>query len=198
MAKVEVDEEALVPYQRAMALFNKMSGDPKAKRDLEKAIKAVEPSFRTSDEAALDVAGPYIEDLKATKKELDDLKKSLADERKAADERAADGDLESRLKRVRTAYNFTEEGMKRLTDTMIERKIANPEDAAKLLEFEKPKTPQGASFESSRWGLDDAKEQVNGRPSFADWVNNTEATVNKELSAAMNDIYAARERASGF
>lgn len=195
MAVVEVDEEQLVPYQRLMALYNKMSADPKAKKNLQRAIKEVAPDYQTEEDAAEALAAPYVEQLRETQKKLDELQKSLAEKDAKSKESTDDADLTQRLRRVQSQYNFTEEGMKRLTDTMITRKIANPEDAAKLIEFEKPKTPQGSSYESSRWMVD-ATETANGRPSFADWVNNTEATVQKEIAGAMNDVYAARERAA--
>lgn len=195
MAKVEVDEEEYRVAANVMALYNKLTSDPKAKKEFQRAVKAVRPDYQTEEDAAEALAAPYVEQLKATQKELADFRAAQEAKEAKAKEQNDDADLSSRLRRVQSAYNFTEEGMKRLTDTMISRKISNPEDAAKLIEFEKPKTAQGSAFESSRWMVD-AKETANGRPSFADWVNNTEASVQSELTAAMNDIYAARERAS--
>lgn len=195
MAKVEVEEEDYIAARNVIGLYNKLTSDPKAKKSFQQAIKAVRPDYQTEEDAAEALAAPYVEQLRETQKKLDDLQKTLADKDAKRKEEEEDLTLTQRLKRVQSQYNFTEEGMKRLTDTMITRKIANPEDAAKLIEFEKPKTPQGSSYESSRWMVD-ATETANGRPSFADWVNNTEATVQKEIAGAMNDVYAARERAA--
>lgn len=195
MAAVEVEESDWLAAQRVIQLYNRLSGDPEAKKDFQRAVKKIAPQYQTEEEAAESLAKPYVAQLEATKKELEEFKKRYEEKEAKAKEASDDADLAQRLERVTKKFNLTDDGIKQLTDTMIAKHIANPEDAMKVIHFDKPKEPVGSGFESNRWLIDENAKN-GAAPAFNEWLKDPERTADKELARAMNDIYAARERAS--
>lgn len=194
MAKVEIDENELVTLRAALKLFNDMSSDRSAKPLLEGAVKKIRPDYVTEDERTADLAKPYVEQLNTLKEEFSAYKKSNEEERNKVRSGEQEQSLLKDLERVRKAYNFTEDGMKKVTDLMVKSNIADPEAAALLLNKRSPEV-QTTAYEPAGWNLA-PDDSATGGPSMKDWVQDTERTREREIVRTLNEVRAARAAAA--
>lgn len=155
MAKVEIEDAQLQGMQRAVALLEKLNSSPKARRHLEQAVKAEFPDVQTQDEQVAALAAPYIEQVEAKTKALDERLNKLDAREKEAAEAAADNALIASFGRLKQ-QGYTEEGLAKIAGLMTERRIADPEAAAALFDRMNPKPPAEVpgSWEPQSWNID--------------------------------------------
>jgi len=140
----DISDAELDNLRKARGLLDQLLGNPKTKRTTERAIKALHPETVITD----DFDEPLRNEIKGVSDKLD---KFLEQQKTAAD----DGRLAAEFDRLRQDGGFTDEGIEKLKQMMVDRKIPSPLDAAKVWTAENPPPqPQKPSaFAGTSWGF---------------------------------------------
>lgn len=179
----EVADADLAVLQNAYALLKEMQADPKAKRDFERAIKAVRPQVETEADVADRIAAPYVEQIKALEDKIT-ARFSEEDTRRAAraeaDQERSVSDAFTRL----SEQGYTEDGLDKIKALMIDRRIPDPEAAAALFDKQNPKPPSDTpSWEPNYWS-NDPNLAVNTKELFED----SERWADKEVGKVLHEM----------
>lgn len=152
---ITITPEQKAVYDRAMKLLSDMNSNPTARPLIEKAVKAVHPDVVTEEEKVTAQIEPH---LKPVSDKMDLVLKRFEEEdarRVAAEERQVEQDLDAGFDRLR-ARNYTDDGIEKIKQLMVERKVADPEVAAAY--FEKMNPPaaaaEGAGWTPQTWAMD--------------------------------------------
>lgn len=135
---IEVDEDTWNRYSHIAGLLGKIVQDPKRKAQIERLHKEVDPNAPTP---TLDLEKSQAEPIEALRKELDDYKKSVADERSKQQEEATRAALNARFEAGRKSLKdegWTAEGIEQLEKMMQEKGIIDHADAAKIFMHDHP------------------------------------------------------------
>lgn len=124
----------------AIALLNKLTGDPKVGRQAKEAIRAVNPNARFPDLEIEDRVNTLVEERvsRAEKAAADAAAALEADRRQRAEERA-ESELARRIDSVRGKYRFTEDTMQKVFDRMKAENNPDIEAAAAFVNEGIPK-----------------------------------------------------------
>lgn len=145
--------EQLTTLQRGQLLLQKLAQGP-TKRRFENIVKEVVPEVETTDDQIAEYAAPYVEQLEATNKRLEDFLEAQTKERNDSAEAAAAAKLSADFAQMRQE-GLTEEGEAKVREIMVERNVADPWAAFALWEKNNPKPPEGrASWEPDSWNLE--------------------------------------------
>jgi len=141
---VDISEEQLRILNGSKALLDKLLTG-KTRRRQEQLIKEHYPETQTVD----DVAAPYVEEITALRKDLDEFKKELKGNK--LDERLF-SDID--YLKSNAGGNWTDDGIDKLKKFMVEREIPSIKDAAAVWERRNPPAPQTPStFQPTDWGF---------------------------------------------
>lgn len=128
MADVTISQDKLAQLEKAMALLNKLTADPKEGLKTQRKLKEIDPSLQF---AALDieetVAAPLQEKLTATEAALAKIQEEREAERKAAEDAKAEGALRDSIGRAKTKGKLSDEGVQNLIKFMQEKGVADAE-----------------------------------------------------------------------
>lgn len=175
----EITDEELASLRTGNALLDRLLKSPKTKRVTERAIKELHPDTVISD----DFEKPIHDELKA-------LRDELAAERKTRAEREQDHELETKFGKLRQDGGYTDEGLEKVKKIMVERKIADPLDAAVIYEkLNPPPEPQKPSgFGGTSWGFG-----AKGADKDVDLLfDDEDAWAEKEAHAHFNELAAGK------
>ena len=111
MATLEVDEQEYKVLRQARELLEKMNGNPKSRRDYQRALKVVVPDMVTDEERVAEA--PEVKRLSSLEAKFDKFLE-------AQEKREQDNEVRSAFDRLRTA-GFTDEGVGAIQKLMIER-----------------------------------------------------------------------------
>lgn len=155
----EIDDAELDVLRKGKALLDELLRSPKTKRTTERAVKALHPDTVISD----DFDEPLRDEIKGIGKRLDDF---LTEQKNAA----TDAKLDSAFEALRRDGGFTDEGIEKLKTMMVDRKIANPLDAAKVWNAENPppKPQQPSTFAGTSWGFGQPSQEPDTKLLFDD------------------------------
>lgn len=155
----EIDDTELDTLRKAKGLLDELLRSPKTKRAVERQVKTLHPETVISD----DFEEPLRDEIKGIGKKLDDF---LSAQRSAAD----DARLDSAFDQLRRDGGFTDEGIEKLKTMMVERKIPNPLDAAKVWNVENPppKPMQPSLMGGTSWGFGSPQTEPNTKLLFED------------------------------
>lgn len=146
------DQKAV--YDRALDLLAKMNANPKARPQLERAVKEVFPDAVTEEEKVTAQIEPH---LKPVSDKMDLVLKRFEEEdarRAEAAERQIEADLDAGFDRLR-ARNYTDDGIEKIKQLMVDRKVADPEVAAAYFEkMNPPAQTEGAGWTPQTWAMD--------------------------------------------
>lgn len=184
---VEIDEAQLAALQKGAALLQKLAADPKAKADFEKAVKAIHPEVRTEADVIEYARAPVIEEMKA-------LREAMETRFKAEDDRRAKEAEDRQELDVNTAFNrlsergYTDDGLAKIKDLMLSRRIADPEAAALLFDHQNPKpAAEGAhSWEPDYLTNDSASAQ--GGINVTELMANPEKWSDREVGKVLAEL----------
>ena len=187
---VEIDEGELATLRRAAGLLGKLNTNPKARQHLERAVKEEYPEVQTEEEQITRYATPYVEKLES---KFSDFQKTITERfdredkaRQEAADRRGEDELRSSLQRVKKAYSLTDEGIGKVVELMVERKIADPEAAAAYYERMNPAPAQVASaWEPQTWKVADDNA---GGPTTKDWFMDPEGTSDRVIGDTLREI----------
>jgi cell fate (sporulation/competence/biofilm development) regulator YlbF (YheA/YmcA/DUF963 family) len=144
MPTLEVDEQEYKTLRQARELLEKMNGNPKSRRDYQRALKVVVPDMVTDEERVAEA--PEVKRLSSLEAKFDKFLE-------AQEKREQDNEVRSAFDRLRTA-GYTDEGVGAIQKLMIERKIADPEAAAALFDkTNKAKDIIPSGFAPTSWGF---------------------------------------------
>lgn len=154
MAKIEIDETDLVNYQQLAGAMQKMLANPEARRKLLEAQKKVNPDAVIPE---LDATKPLDEALSNIKKDVDETRKMLADDKADREKEKTLSALRSRWENGRLVARksgYTAEGLESLEKFMEDKGIADHEIAMpafeKLHPPEAPIADSGSNFDMLR------------------------------------------------
>jgi hypothetical protein len=129
---VEVDAKTLANLQRAKDLLNKVYSDKKHGPAVRRALKDADPTLAIPEDVADEYAAPLKAENDALKKRLDDLAKSLDEDRAKRKDEDDLAEMNRRIDDVVRKRGLTDDGRAGLIETMQKRQIADPEAAALL------------------------------------------------------------------
>ena len=173
----EIDAARLDALTKAEQLFNSLLDDPATGLGLKRTIKEKFPSAKIPDlELITQVTKPYDEKLSVLEAQNAALLKMIEDDRQARENLTAEQKLVRDLDAVRAKFNFTDDGMSKVLETMRERGLAHdPEAAAALVQSQLPKasptstrnaysTPTIDVYGMQSATLEDKYQQLHARP----------------------------------
>jgi hypothetical protein len=155
----EIDDAELDVLRKGKALLDEMLRSPKTKRATERTIKQLHPETVITD----DFEEPLHNEIKSVGEKLDKFLE-------AQSTREQDNYLAARFDALRKDGSWQDEGIEKLKKLMVERKIPDPLDAAKVYEAENPPPqPQKPSaFAGTSWGFGRKSEDVDTKLLFED------------------------------
>lgn len=185
---VSITPDQLNILQRSQLLLQKLSQGA-TKRDFERLVKTIVPEVETTDDVVQSAAAPYIEQLQATQKKLDDFLAAQAEAAANSERAQAETSLRSAFERLRSKEGLTDEGEKTIREYMIERNIPDPEAAWALWEKRNPKPAVvgHAAWEPDSWNLRENAVAVDVEGLFRDpdlWGDKEAANVINEMRRA--------------
>ena len=128
MPKVEIDETELRTLRGAQQLLDQLQSNPKTRRPFQATVKTLHPDAITDEDRLQDA--PEIKKLNSLEERFDAFIK-------AQEEKAADNELNASFGRL-VNQGYTTEGLGKIKQLMVDRKIADPEAAAALWEKNNP------------------------------------------------------------
>lgn len=143
----EISEQQLQVLTNGMKLLEEMSTRPDTRRAFEKMVKTIKPEIETTEDIAAAAAAPYVEQLEATNKKLDDFLAAQAEAKTTQEQADADRARDAAFDRLK-AQGYTEDGLTQIKAMMVDRKIADPEAAAALFDRLHPAPEPG---QTSPW-----------------------------------------------
>lgn len=147
--QVAVDKAVMENLMTLHGIMDKLMS-PEAKADFEPVFKKhVNKDYVTDKERAAPHVNPILERLEAMEKKFNGLDNDKIDERLAA-----------AFKRLKDNHNVTDDGIETIKKFMLERRIADPEDAWFAFKGREPPTasiPNGMT--PSSWGFQDTSDE---------------------------------------
>jgi hypothetical protein len=161
---VELDEGE---YNRLMALqgvASKIVANPAARKQLEAAHKLVDPNALTP---TIDAERLQAEPLTTLQKKYDDeiaaIRKEREDEKREATLARLSAEQERGFARLKSAHQYTDEGVERIKKLMETKGLLDVEDARAIFERDNPPqiaTPRGG-LTGERWNFADDASAAN-------------------------------------
>lgn len=133
-------------FRSGQDLLGKLYHSPKTHGQISAAIKEVAPDTQLPEPAAAVRVAPIEEEVTSLKQSLQELSKTLAEERKAERDRAADVAFEQQVNEEVRRRGFNEEGKKLMLQRMIDQKSGDVQGAAAyIMETNPRETPLPAA-----------------------------------------------------
>ena len=151
MSMKEIDEAELVRLQNVASVVNKMLSNPESRIKVLEAQKIVNPQSVVPE---IDATKPFKEAIGSVQEKLSALEKKMEEKETAREEAAQKKELENKWMLGRKMANetgYTEDGIKKLEEFMVENGIAEHRLAMPAFEREHPLP---APVASSRQGFD--------------------------------------------
>jgi hypothetical protein len=212
MPLIEVDQDQFAALQKAAeeaktalpskTLLDKIGGNPKTRAQFLKLWKEVQPEVVIPE---IDAATPHLEALETIKKEFQDFKKSLEDEKEEVKKKRTLEEIDAQIAKGRRKLKDTgwmDEGIASVEKLMQDRGISDYDAAAALWEKENPKeepiTP--SNFGEPQWNLladnqeDEGIKAAVGLPKGAAQNKALQRWQNKEIQSFFNEIRGGRAR----
>lgn len=187
---VTIPKSQLGVFQRGMALLNQLNGDARSQPLLEQAIKVHHPEVTTEEERLQAQVQPH---LKPVLEGIEAIKARFAkeDEDKAArDQAAVESEITTAFERL-AQTGYTEDGLGKIKQLMVDRKIADPEAAAALFDRLNPATTVGAdSYTPQTWDLAAAHGGALGDHKLL--FENPDAWTEKAIPQVLSEIRSGR------
>jgi len=141
---VAIDVQTNENFKVLQGIFEKLMG-PEAKGEFEPVFKKhVNPAYVTDTERAKPHVDPLLKRLEAIDKKLEGL-----------DNEKIDAEFARKFARLKDVYGVTEDGLETVKKFMLEKKIADPEDAWFAWKGREPAAPSMPSgMQPSSWGFD--------------------------------------------
>jgi hypothetical protein len=146
--RLKAERDSFAPSK---ALLDKLGSNPKTRGRVLELMKEANPDLVIPE---IDAAKPFLDKLNSTQKELDDLKKQLADDAKASDERKRNAEVDGRIESGRALLRklgYNDDGIKGVEKVMQERGLADYEAAEAFFEREN-KSDNAAPFVPGDYG----------------------------------------------
>jgi len=142
--QIAIDVTTNENYKILQGIFEKMMS-PEAKADFEPVFKKhVNPNYVTDSERAKPHVDPLLKRLEAIDKKLEGL-----------DNDKIDAEFAKKFARLKELYGVTDDGLETIKKFMVERRIADPEDAWFAWKGREPAAPSLPSgMQPSSWGFD--------------------------------------------
>ena len=195
MAIAEIDEVELLRLKKQDATVHALMGNPKAKKKIFEAYKAVNPDVKIPEMEEAEAALAPVTELQ---KSVDALQKQIADDKAEREKQtslsALNGNIESGLSKLRRA-GWTDEGLGEVKKLMDERGILDPEIAAAYYEKQHPPatpvTPSGVGGWNFVENVQDGEADLK---KLLDSHGNNEALADKMARDTLAEVRGASRR----
>jgi hypothetical protein len=127
---VEVTAAELANLKRAKGLLDRLYSDKDNGPATRRALKKIDPTLAIPDDVAEEYAAPLKAENDALKKRLDDLAKSVDEDRAKRKDEDDLAEMHRKIDSVVAKRGLTDEGRAGLIETMQKRQIADAEAAA--------------------------------------------------------------------
>jgi hypothetical protein len=182
---IEVEEVELETLRNGMKLLHAMSNNPAARVELQKAVKAVNPEFKTEEEQANELAAPHLAKVEALIKPISERFEKMDADALAAADAAAKTRLEDGFANIRSNSGATDEGIEATKKIMIERNIADPEAAWLLYLKNNPppvQAPSASAYSPERWAITETEDDLK------EWFSNPDKKEDKEIAKILTEM----------
>lgn len=154
MAKVEVEEAEASVMRNATELLARLNNNPKAKRDLERAIKQVIPDVTTEEERQEAALAPALARVQELETKLSERLSKMDEDAKTRSEAEWDAALNKKFQNLLDS-GYTEEGIGKIAKLMADEKIPSVEAAAAYYDRLNPKAEPitGGEWTPDRWDI---------------------------------------------
>ena len=184
----DISDQELARLRGLEAMVNKLEGDPRSNALIEQAVKIHHPEVRTQQEVVTEAINPVLAPVNETLAAVQAQLKEIADERKALAESAATNSLNSTFASLQSQHGFTDDGLTKIKELMVERKIADPEAAAALfLQQNPPKPTDAPAWQPSNWDIG-STAGANAAPDMKELFENEDAWADKTAAQTLNSI----------
>lgn len=181
----DASNPTLAVQQRALALLQQIDANPDAKVHLERAIKAAVPGTVTDEDRAQQLTAPVLEQVKGIEAKLDEFLTSQKSAAEAAADAAAQRSLDEQFSALRQR-GYTDEGIGRIKQLMLDRTIADPEAAALLFDKLNPPPPaEHASYSPQGWDIGAAAANSDDLKLL---FTNEDAWEDRKIAETLNEI----------
>lgn len=155
MADVTLAEEDANTLARGMKLLQTLNNNPASRPLLERAIKAVDPSVKTTEEQVGELLAPQLSVVNKLAEELKADREERAAERAQQAEAQAEQSMNDAFAHLRGKEGLTEDGERAVKELMVDRKIADPMAAFALFQKQNPTTDVSApSYVPQSWDFE--------------------------------------------
>ena len=138
----ELSDQELATLRQGYQLLDQLLRNPKTSAATQRQIKALHPSVQTAD----DYTAPYLNALQGISQKVDKLEQRYDADR-------IDGSLSRSFESLRS-HGYTDEGIEKIKRIMVEKRIADPMDAAAVWDKQNPPPdPSVSSLSPSSWGF---------------------------------------------
>lgn len=162
---------------QAWALLDSLLKNPETRTDALKLFKKWNPKASIPE---LDAAAPV-------EKKFEELSKKLDDFLTAQKDKEVDGQIIGKLDAVRSKHGLTDEGVEKLKKLMVDKSIADPEDAIHVFNASQPPaepTMPSGYFPTSF--IDQSDKSVEP------WFQNEDAAADQEIMSILRETRAGR------
>lgn len=195
MALIQIEEAELLQQKNVIDTLNKMLGNPEARRKVLEARKITDPNVSIPE---LDAAAPL-------NGALDEIKKTLAEERKARETEKSERDQQRRLDEFNATLDrqrdtlrragWTEEGLSEVQKHAAERGIPDLEVAAAHYEKLHPPADPVQPNGSGSWGFfEEPPAEDTFMKSMLESHGNDERALNSEIQKALAETRGTARR----
>ena len=195
MPTIEVDEVELMNLRRLGGIASRIQQNPKGRKLLEQAYKEIDPQAATP---TLDAEALANEPIDAMRKEMEDLKKQLADEKAEGEKNARLADLQ-RLESEGLATlrrdGWTDEGITGVKELMEKKGILDPLDAAAIFERDHPRPQPVTPSGHGAWGfMDNVQDGEKDLKSLIESRGENNSLIDRMAREALADIRGPQTR----
>lgn len=150
----EITDQELDAAKKAIGLIQQLTANPDARAHFERSLKVIDPKVKTAEDQAAELAKPYVDQIAALQKRLDERDEAEAAARAERDEAEALAKLETGFDLLRKE-GVTDEGMEKVKALMKEKTIPDPMAAFALYERMNPPPPDmEASYKPQGWDFE--------------------------------------------
>lgn len=177
----EISDQEYDLLRRAYTLLDGLASDPKVKPHFEKLVKYKHPQVTTTED-----------ELRPTLEPVQNFMKEARERWEKEDQGKVERELEESFKRLAKDNGYTEDGINKIKQLMVDRRIADPEAAAALWERQNPAPKmEQSNLLPMKWVNNGTEED---RSYFDDLMKDPDGAADRKAVEVFNELANARNR----
>lgn len=180
----EVSDSELAILRNSFKLIQDLDKDPAAKAHLERAIKVVKPDVQTDEDKATQIVQPILDRMEKELAARDERIEKLVNSASEQEQTRQIAEIDGAFTRL-ASQGYTDDGIAKIKQLMVDRKIADPEAAAALFDRQNPPAPaEQPGWTPDHWNMEETVTPTNVKELFANedkWADKMAAQVLNEI-----------------